>query len=153
MRPYIPTLYKLLPGEKAYTKWSKADILSELNLPDDRKAMIAKLSVKAMRENLLAKSSRHFLSTTRKWIYFYKVDQAAAEHLDMDRIKSIKGAKKPKEEARRCICSFLDWRKANGRKYPVRLTEEGYIKGKFFYRSDGSRKATDGAGFYIREAK
>lgn len=152
MRAYIPDLYKPLPGEKAYTKWSKADILEGLNLPEDKKAEISKLSAPAMREHLLAKSSRHLNRTTGKWIYYYKIDQAAAEHLDADRIKAIKGSKRSEDAIKRCICSFLEWQKKNGRKYPVRLTEEGYIKGKFFYRQNGSKKAVDGAGFFIKEA-
>lgn len=146
-------------GEKPLSKWTKADIFNaiagqeiELKCSKDK---IRKLSAKALKEVCLHKTSWHHTSNHYNRTDFYSLNIDAIENLTDRKIDELltdykankKIENKPSEE--KWKCAFLEW--SGSRKHPkaTEVTEEGIVKGNWFYRKDGSKKKITANGFRL----
>ena len=100
-----------------------------------------------LKKYVLYKTSCHNTGNVKRPTFFYSVDKASLEHLTKERIRLISSEKEEKKPVRKCICTFLEWHRPRLRPAATRLTEEGYIKGEWFYRQDGSKKSIHSTGF------
>lgn len=146
-------------GEKPLSKWSKVDILSEIQGMDLKLncdlGKLKKMPAKALKEVCLYQSSWHHTSNHFNQTNFYSIDVDRIEMLTNDEIDNIiSGTQKeviakPLEE--KWKCAFLEW--SGSRKHPkaTECTEIGIVNGDWFYRADGSKKKTSAKGFRFIE--
>ena len=146
-------------GEKPMSKWTKVTILEEIKCAIGEGLVLqvsleglAQLPATELKARFLFQSSWHHTSSYYNETNFYALDWDSLEKVTEEQIKSWKSTAKAKRQAKkqeeaRWECSFLEW--SGSRKHPkaTRITEEGVIKGNWFYRKDGSKKKTTANGF------
>lgn len=140
-------------GEKPLSKWTKTAVIEAIeNAEVDLNCNIEKLRkmpAAVLKDVCLCYSSWHHTSSHFNQTDFYSLDLERIGELTDDQIdKMIAGYKaedEPTEE--RWTCTFLEW--SGSRKHPTatEVTEDGVVKGKWFYRKDGSKKKTTANGF------
>lgn len=151
-------------GEMPISKWTKTAILAEIKRAIDNGLTLqvsfedlARLPASEFKAHFLFQSSWHHTSSYYNETNFYELDLDCLEKVTAEQIQSWKSAAKTKkqtnkQEGVRWECSFLEW--SGSRNYPkaTRITEEGVVKGNWFYRKDGSKKKTTANGFqFIRK--
>lgn len=148
-------------GEKPLSRWTKADIFEEIERKEIKlKCSIEKLRkvpVKVLKENCLICFSWHHTSNHYNKTNFYSLDIDRIENLTDERIEEliakykIDKSTKAKSSEEKWKCTFLEW--SGSRKHPkaTEVTEEGMIKGNWFYRADGSKKKIISNGFRFIE--
>ena len=132
-------------GEKPKSRWTKAEILSELaDLPYSKMEIVKGYPVKELREEVLVRTSWHHTSSHYNRTDFYMVS--------IDKAMNLKPYKKsaisvPKEEHYEAV--YLEW--SGTRKHPKaeEIVATGTIKGNWFYLPDGTKKSTTARGFRI----
>lgn len=148
-------------GEKPLSKWTKTNIFEAIEESDiNIKCSIDKLRkvpVKILKEICLSYSSWHHTSNHYNKTDFYSVDEYKLEQLTDEEIDKLlsdyeterKESTAPEEEKWRC--TFLEW--GGTRKHPTatKITEEGIVKGNWFYRQNGTKKKTTANGFVFLE--
>ena len=139
-------------GEKPLSKWTKAEMVKQAipYLTCDV-SLFKRLTVKEMRRVALCESSWHHTSSWYNKTSFYSIDDDYLSIITDEEIRRIIERRIPKEETyeQKCICEFLEW--SGTRKHPKAtvVTEEGVIKGNWFYRNDGTKKSINANGFKI----
>jgi hypothetical protein len=117
---------------------------------------IKKMPVSELKNVALSYSSWHHTSNHFNRTSFYSLDIWSLCDLTDERIKEIianskeeKKQEKPVEE--KWKCAFLEW--SGTRNHPVskEITEEGIVKGKWFFRENGTKKKTTANGFRFIE--
>lgn len=139
-------------GLKPYSKWVKSDFIyfSE-TLPEDKKKAIKNARIKELR-SLLKYCEWHHTGLMFKKTDFYAINDELIESMNTDELISfLSPVEEKKPDEYRAICTFLEW--SGTRKHPkaTELTEEGTIKGNWFYRYDGSKKSITANGFKIKK--
>lgn len=138
-------------GEKPWSKWTKADILSEIRRKGRDITMFQKLTVQELRKYCLARSSWHHTSSWYNSTDFYCVDDTCFlldDDYIIDHIIS-KREPKPVPTERKATCEFLEWSGTRNHPKATEVVEEGIIKGNWFYRKDGTKKSINANGFVI----
>lgn len=153
-------------GEMPWSKWTKGVILSEISeavengemslsySPDD----LAIFTAEDLRRYALRRSSWHHTSKHFNKTDFYSLDVDYLEGLTTSEIvriaeenkaerKAEREKKKEADEVKKARCRYLVWRKGSRR--PKEITEEGVIKGKWFYCQDGTKKNIYGNYFWV----
>ena len=139
-------------GEKPLSKWTKIEMIeaAEPYLTCDIK-LFKKLTVKEMRDVALTYEGWHHTSSWYNQTEFYSIDEYGLSILTNEEIKGIIERRIPKEkpQKQKCLCEFLEW--SGTRRHPKAtvVTEEGIIRGNWFYRADGSKKSINARGFKI----
>lgn len=78
-------------GEMPYSKWTKEDIINEIENIDDTKVEFAKqLTAKELKEFILTRTSWHHTSMLYNKTDFYSVDENRVELLDQEQINHLK---------------------------------------------------------------
>ena len=136
-------------GERPLSKWTKKDIISVIGELDPRKAeLFSKLSLSALKENVLVCSSWHHTSTYFNRTDFYEVDETYIETITENEIlelvdKNKKNKKENTSNAYKGSISYLEW--LGSRKHPkakevclenVNIEERGC----FYYVTDDTGK-------------
>ncbi|MCL2607628.1 MAG: hypothetical protein FWD92_03625 [Methanomassiliicoccaceae archaeon] len=145
-------------GEKPLSKWTKAEILSQLEeegLSKRKIESLSKMTVADMKDKLLVRTSWHHTSKHYNRTDFYSVDTTAAEKLDMRTYERPKPQPKEaivKPEEERAIAEYLVW--SGTRNYPKAdyVKAQGMIKGNWFYPdNEKGKKSIYARGFRIIE--
>lgn len=144
-------------GEKPISKWTKAAIIEAIENQDIELhcsfELLKKVPAKLLKDICLRCSSWHHTSNHYNRTDFYSLDVNFIESLTDDKINDLIAGfnsdkskeKEPEDEVWQC--AFLEW--SGSRKHPkaTEITEEGIVKGDWFYRKDGSKKKTTANGF------
>lgn len=151
-------------GEKPLSKWSKAEIIEIINKKMNSGELTVKCNIeklkkvplKVLRELCLIYTSWHHTSSHYNMTNFYSIDISGIEKLTDEMIdKAVSRYQKEKDNPEeKWECSFLEW--SGTRRHPKAIvkTEIGIVKGKWFYRADGSKKKITANGFeFIRKVK
>lgn len=151
-------------GEKPMSKWTKRNIFEiieksgcELNCSVEK---LKKLPTQALKDICLSYSSWHHTSNHYNKTDFYSVDtdslQSITDEMLDELILEYEAEKKQKKQNKESTeekwkCTFLEW--GGTRLHPTakEITEEGIVKGCWFYRKDGSKKKTTANGFRFVE--
>ena len=139
-------------GLKPISKWTKSDFLSfSFSLPEDKRQVIKAARIKELKR-LLKYREWHHTSSMYNETDFYGIDEEAIEEMTADELASFLAPTEEKKAAEfKAVCTFLEW--SGTRKHPkaTEMTEEGIIRGNWFYRKNGSKKSIIANGFKIRE--
>lgn len=145
-------------GEKPYSKWTKADIISRVReLVEDCDLKIhftmdvfTKAPVKSLREMVLSESSWHHTSSWYNKTYFYDVDIDRLERITDDVIQSWKPEPEVKPIEERWYCVYLEWSRTRNHPKATEYRAEGVIKGNWFYPDGcgGKKKSVNANGFH-----
>ena len=148
-------------GEKPLSRWRKSDILeaieeSEIELKCSMEKL-RKLPVKILKEVCLTHSSWHHTSNHYNKTDFYSLDEDYIKNLTNEKIEELiieykadkKEEEKPTEE--KWKCTFLEWSGTRNHPKATAITEDGIIKGNWFYRKNGTKKKTTANGFHFIE--
>jgi hypothetical protein len=153
-------------GERPLSKWTKADILEEIELAIKKEDLtlncsmekLKKIPVKLLKDLCLSYSSWHHTSNHYNKTDFYSLDLDRIERLSDERIdseiadyKQEQTDNKAESIEEKWKCAFLEW--GGTRKHPkaTEIIEDGIIKGDWFYRKDGTKKKTSANGFRFIE--
>ena len=142
-------------GERPLSKWTKTEILSRIRraIKDEEIELkcsfdkLNKLPVKTLKNELLCVSSWHHTSSHFNRTDFYDIWWDKLEHLTDEEIDGWTTIKEDKPQKEKWLCKFLEW--SGSRRHPkaTEYTEEGIIKGNWFYRANGSKKSITANGF------
>lgn len=149
-------------GEKPISKWTKTDIISEINSEyPEKAAMLKNVPAKVLKERLLVKSSWHHTSEYFNRTDFYSIDFDLVKKLNLDLInefnRPVISEEKKDNRFNGCI-EYIEW--TGTRKHPVCnrkkldnvLIEE---RGCFYYvyNENGKeilKKKIDSNGTYVK---
>lgn len=135
-------------GEKPLSKWTKKEILEEVELCMIRHnckfsfETMKKMPLGLMKDKLLVYSSWHHTSSHYNETNFYVFDEDYAARLtDKEILEMIKENKEISKKVNKKIeteekwqCSFLEWSGSIKHPKATRIVEEGIIKGNWFYK-------------------
>lgn len=139
-------------GMKPKSKWTKADIIrgcEKAEISGDLLLLIKNAKASAVKR-LLTYAEWHHTSKFYNDTDFYKVDLEWLEDVTAEKLAAfLAESDEPAVTEYRAVCRFLEW--TGTRKHPkaTEYEEEGIIKGKWFYRSNGSKKLVNANGFKI----
>lgn len=89
-------------GEMPYSKWTKDDIINEIENIDETKVEFAKqLTAKELKEFLLSRTSWHHTSIHYNKTDFYSVDENRVEMLNQEQIDHLKSLRVKKVRAKK----------------------------------------------------
>lgn len=150
-------------GEKPFSKWTKQDIIEEIEklLKKNELSLncsiekLRKAPVKVLRNLCLSYSSWHHTSNHYNKTDFYSLDTSEIEKITNktldEEIFENKSKIAENQVEEKWKCAFLEW--GGTRKHPVakEITEVGIVKGDWFIRADGSKKKITANGFRFLE--
>lgn len=135
-------------GEKPYSKWTKADILSEL--PEELDTA-KKLTVSELKGLFLHRTSWHHTSSHYNRTDFYSVwsDGVTNEQI-LDIIANRQPVEKKAVQLVKAKVHYLTWE--GTRKHPKAIQHEGYaiMNDKWAWTEDGKKSRT-AKGFHVIE--
>ncbi len=150
-----------LNGEKPLSKWTKADILSEVERVISDEEIEIKFDIKklktaplsALKDLCLSCTAWHHTSSHYNRTNFYSVNGCDLEYItDEDIENKIQSySKKPEEKVERWRCAYLVWSGTKNHPKATECISDGVIKGCWFYLPDGSKKKTTANGFKFLE--
>lgn len=142
-------------GLKPKSKWTKADIIAECEKADIQPDILELLkATKApLLAHLLKYAEWHHTSKFYNDTDFYRVDTEYLEDVTAGELAAFFNRCAVHNVAKeyKARCRFLEW--SGTRKHPkaTECEEIGFVRGNWFYRSNGSKKSINANGFKIIE--
>lgn len=149
-------------GEKPYSKWTKASVISaikeavengEVHLPYSV-SVFNSVPLGAFKSRVLEMTSWHHTSAKYNKTEFYSLRLDWLESVSAEDIykmateyKERKRAEKEAEKEVKVLYEYLYWTKWSRR--PRKITGEGVVKGNWCYLQDGTKKNIHGNYFWI----
>lgn len=138
-------------GERPKSKWTKADILSELSqsgIPKEKLAVLKGLPVALLKTLCLRYTGWHHTSSYYNRTEFYMVDPDRVRSMSVRDLSSysdrpVAVAKPPVERT----AVFLEWYGTRSHPKAEERQAKGIVKGNWFYLSDGTKKSINARGF------
>ena len=139
-------------GEKPLSKWTKGDILKELQdlgATDEHMNIFRKMRLADLKESVLFKSSWHHTSSYYNQTDFYSVEY------DEEKIYRLPEAEKKPDLSEKLVhAHFLEWSGTRNHPKCSEHSRWGVIKGNSFYYvscNDIKTKRITANGFYVLE--
>lgn len=144
-------------GEKPLSKWTKRDIIAELEtlvsegvVSNETLAIAKQMPVASLKHRALRCVGWYHTSIHYNETDFYSIDdELELTERDLVDAKLMAKVRKEKPAARRATCKYLVW--SGSRRHPraTEVTEDGTITGNWFTSDSGVRKSIYGNGFEI----
>lgn len=136
-------------GEKPYSKWTKAEILSEI--PENIRGEAKQLTASELKALFLKRTSWHHTSSHYNRTDFYSVTCEVSD-TDISRMIAMRAIQQPKEEKMiKALVHYLTWE--GTRKHPKAIEHTSYalLNDNWAFLPDGTKKKRTANGFYILE--
>ena len=147
-------------GKKPMSAWTKTEIISAIETALDDGELVLRVNpglfkqvpAATLRNAVLRYSEWHHTSSYYNRTDFYELDIDRLEmytETDLRQMINKKPVKKEQEPGTKAICHYLEW--TGTRKHPraIEHTDEGIIRGNWFFLPDGTKKSVNANGFYI----
>lgn len=157
-------------GLMPWSQWKKQDILAAVDgaIRDSESgegetltlhcslSLLRKAPVAALKNLLLCSGEWHHTSSYFNETDFYELDLIQLEELtdeqiqkEIDRVREEAQKKKAEKNApgERWVCTYLEWSGTRNHPKATEYTEEGIVKGDWFYLSTGKKKNIYANGF------
>ena len=135
-----------ISGEKPFSKWTKSEILKEIESLDVKTFdLFKKMKVKTLKDNFLYKSSWHHSSKFYNEVDFYSVDTDKIESISEKELNELLNISVKKEKEKEIIGEITVQVWGGTRKHPKIIgydTKKGVVKGDFLYFDGGRYKIT-----------